>query len=34
MPYIRQITKSNNRTKVIEWGDNLQANDFSEKTGR
>ena len=33
MPYIRQITKSNNRTKVIEWGDNLQANDFSEKTG-
>ena len=30
---IRQITKSNNKTKLIEFNDKMQFNDFSEETG-
>lgn len=29
----RQITKANNKTKLVEFNDNLQPNDLSEKSG-
>lgn len=30
---VKQITKSNNKTKLIEFNDNLQVNDFSDEFG-
>lgn len=30
---VNQITKCNNKTKLLEFNDKLQHNDFSEKTG-
>jgi len=33
MDVTRQIIKTNNKTKLIEFSDNMQPNDFSEETG-
>ena len=30
---IKQITKSNSLTKLIEFNDNLQVNDFTDEKG-